>query len=74
MEKKIKKVIKQIRPYIQSDGGDIEYVGFNEKSGVLEVRLLGACVGCPMSQITMQEGVGKMVKEEIPEVTEVVMV
>ena len=74
MEEKIKKVLDKVRPHLQMDGGDVEFVSFDEKTGVLEVKLKGACVGCPMSQITLQDGIGKMVKEEIKEVKEVIAV
>lgn len=71
---KIKEQLEKIRPHIQMDGGDVEFVSFDNKSGVLTIKLQGACVGCPMSQITLQEGIGKTIKEEIPEVKEVVAI
>jgi Fe-S cluster biogenesis protein NfuA len=74
MDKKIKKQLDKIRPYIQMDGGDVEFVSFEEKTGLLTIRLQGACVGCPMSQITLQEGIGKTIKAEIPEVVDVVAI
>jgi len=74
MEDKIKKSLDKIRPYLQMDGGDVEFVSFDEKTGLLSVKLQGACAGCPMSQITLKEGVAKLVKEEVPEVKEVVSV
>lgn len=74
MIKKIKKQIEKVRPFIQMDGGDVKFVSFDAKTGVLNIELMGACVGCPMSQITLQEGIGKILKEEIPEVKEVVAV
>lgn len=74
MKNKIKKQLDKIRPYIQMDGGDVAFVSFDEASGLLTIKLEGACVGCPMSQITLQEGIGKTIKMEIPEVKEVVAV
>ncbi|MEK7072391.1 MAG: NifU family protein [Patescibacteria group bacterium] len=74
MKEKIKKQLDKIRPYIQMDGGDVEFVSFDDKSGLLTIKLQGACVGCPMSQITLQEGIGKTIKLEIPEVKEVVAI
>lgn len=71
MENKIKKVLNEIRPHLQMDGGDVKFISFDEKSGILEVKLQGACVGCPMSQITLKEGIGKSVKESVPAVKEV---
>lgn len=74
MKEKIKKQLNKIRPYIKMDGGDVEFVSFDNKSGLLTIKLQGACVGCPMSQITLQEGIGKTIKLEIPEVKEVVAI
>ena len=74
MVEKIKKQLEKIRPYLKMDGGDIDFISFDDKSGVLKVRLQGACMGCPMSQITLQEGVAKAIKEEVPEVKDIVAV
>ena len=74
MIEKIKKQLDKIRPYLQMDGGDIEFIDFDDKSGVLKVKLQGACMGCPMSQITLQEGVAKAIKEEVPAVKEIVAI
>lgn len=73
LEDRVTAVIDGIRPYIQGDGGDIELVGVDDK-GVVQVRLHGACVGCPSSQITLKLGVERNLKEKVPEVTEVVCV
>ena len=69
MEDKIAKALESIRPALQMDGGDIELVGVNE--GVVRVRLTGACAGCPMSQMTLQMGVERAIKREVPEVVRV---
>ncbi|MFA6526473.1 MAG: NifU family protein [Candidatus Buchananbacteria bacterium] len=74
MQQKIEEQLAKIRPHLQMDGGDVEFVSFDEESGVLKVKLQGACSGCPMSQITLQQGIGQMVKENIPEVKDVVAV
>jgi len=74
MVEKIKKQLEKIRPYIQMDGGDVKFVSYDNKTGLLTIKLQGACVGCPMSQITLQEGIGKTIKEEIPEVKEVLAI
>ena len=71
---KIKKQLDKIRPYLQMDGGDIEFISFDDQSGVLKVKLQGACLSCPMSQITLQEGVAKAIKEEVPEVKEIIAI
>ncbi len=69
-EKKITKVIEEVRPSLQADGGDIEFVEVDQ-SGVVKVRLKGACSGCPMSQMTLKNGVERLLKERIPEVKSV---
>lgn len=74
MEESVKEVIEQIRPMLQADGGDIEFVGLEEATGVVSVRLQGACKGCPGAQMTLKMGVERRLKEKVPEVTEVVAV
>lgn len=64
LKEKIETAIKNIRPSLQADGGDIELVEADE-SGKVKVRLKGACSGCPMARITLKEGVEKYLKEEI---------
>ena len=61
-------VIDRIRPAVQSDGGDIELVGITDAC-VVQVRLHGACIGCPSSSMTLQMGVERNLKEKVPEVT-----
>ncbi|MDZ7860544.1 MAG: NifU family protein [Candidatus Krumholzibacteriota bacterium] len=72
MREKVEKIIEQIRPNLQADGGDIELVGIEDF--VVKVRLKGACAGCPMSQMTLAMGVEKVLKENIPEIKKVVSV
>ena len=74
MKEEVEKVLDQIRPSIQLDGGDVEFVEYNEKTGVVSVRMQGACVGCPMSQITLKAGIESMLQKEVPEVKEVISV
>jgi Fe-S cluster biogenesis protein NfuA len=71
---KIKQELESIRPHLQMDGGDVEFVEFDETGGVLKLRQQGHCVGCPMSQVTLQDGIGRAIKEKISEVKEVVSV
>lgn len=73
MKEKIQKVIDEIRPALQADGGNIELVDVQE-DGVVKVRLMGACGSCPMSQLTLKRGVEARLKAKIPEVKEVVAV
>lgn len=69
MEDRIKKAIEKIRPSLQSDGGDIEFVAVEDN--VVKVRLKGACSGCPMSQMTLKGAVERTIKQEVPEVERV---
>ncbi len=66
LQETVIKVLAQIRPTLQRDGGDVEFVGLDED--VVKVRLTGACHGCPMSRITLKEGIEKFVKSEIPSI------
>jgi len=66
MKDKVIEVLDKIRPSLQADGGDIELVSV--KDGVVKVKLTGACHGCPMSQMTLKNGVERILKEHIPEV------
>jgi Fe-S cluster biogenesis protein NfuA len=63
-------VLDQIRPALQADGGDVELVEVTD-DGVVKVALQGACRGCPMSQLTLSNGVERVLKEQIPEVVRV---
>ncbi len=69
MKEKVTKVLDAIRPGLQMDGGDIELIGVED--GVVRVRLTGACAGCPMSMMTLQMGVERALKREVPEVVRV---
>jgi len=69
VENEIKEVIEKIRPSLQADGGDVEFVSYND--GIVKVRLLGMCAGCPMSQMTIKGGVERILKQEVPEVLSV---
>jgi Fe-S cluster biogenesis protein NfuA len=70
---KVEEALKQVRPALQRDGGDIELVSV-EDNGVVKVRLKGACGSCPMSTMTLKMGVEKHLKQQIPEVKEVIQV
>lgn len=65
----VEMAIAKIRPFLQRDGGDIELVDVSD--GIVKVRLTGACKGCPMSQMTLKQGVEKAIMREVPGVTEV---
>ena len=72
-EDKVKEVIQTIRPMLQNDGGDIEYVG-SDPDNTVKVRLQGACRGCPGAQMTLKMGVERLLKEKVPDVKEVVAI
>ncbi len=68
MRDKVEGVLDKIRPSLMADGGNVELVGVND--GTVQVRLTGACGGCPMATMTLKMGIEKLLKEEIPEVGE----
>jgi len=70
MKEEVQAVINQIRPMLQKDGGDVELVDVDE-AGVVKVRLQGACKGCPMSQMTLKNGIERFLKQQVPEVDRV---
>jgi len=69
MREKVIATLDVIRPALQRDGGDVEFV--DEKDGVVQVRLKGACAGCPMSQMTLAFGIQRVLKERIPDLVRV---
>lgn len=68
----IKTIIEKIRPYLQRDGGDVEFVDFKE--GIVYVKMLGACVGCSSIDLTMKDGIEALLLEEVPGVIGVELV
>jgi Fe-S cluster biogenesis protein NfuA len=70
MEEEIKKALEEIRPHLQADGGDVEFVEVTD-DGVVKVRLLGACEGCPMRQMTLTHGITQFIKKKVPDIKEV---
>jgi Fe-S cluster biogenesis protein NfuA len=70
MKEKILKAIEELRPHLQADGGDVEFVDVTG-DGVVKVRLLGACVGCPMRQMTLTHGITRFIKKKVPQVKEI---
>ena len=71
MKEQVEKVIEEIRPILQSDGGDIQLIGLDEKTGIVTVGLRGRCGGCPHAQMTLQAVVERKIKAEVPGVTAV---
>ena len=72
MKDKVEEALKQIRPMLQADGGDVELVAVED--GVVKVRLTGACGTCPMATLTLQNGVERVLKERVPEVKQLIAV
>ena len=69
MRAKVESALDKIRPMLQADGGNVELI--DVAGGVVKVRLQGACAGCPMSQMTLKNGIERILKQEVPEVTRV---
>lgn len=73
LKEKVEGALQKVRPSLQADGGDVELVEVDE-AGQVKVRLTGACGGCPMSQMTLKMGIEKILKQNVPEVTNVLSV
>ena len=69
MKEEVQAAIEKIRPMLKADGGDVELVDVVD--GIVQVRLQGACSGCPMSQMTLKNGIERIIKQEVPEVKSV---
>ena len=69
MKEAVEKALAKIRPMLQRDGGDVELVEVD--NGIVKVRLTGACKGCPMSQMTLKNGIERLLKQEVPGLTAV---
>lgn len=70
LRERVEKALKEVRPYLQTDSGDIELV--NIEDNIVTVRLLGACTGCSVNQMTLKSGVEMTIKKHAPEITKVV--
>ena len=70
LREKVENALKKVKPSLQADGGDVQLVDV-DNDGVVKVRLMGACSGCPMSQMTLKSGIEKILKQNVPEVTTV---
>ncbi|MCL5264239.1 MAG: NifU family protein [Chloroflexi bacterium] len=68
MREKVEAALNEVRPALQADGGDIELIDVDEAAGIVKVRLVGACAGCPMSAMTLRNGVEQILKRMVPEV------
>jgi Fe-S cluster biogenesis protein NfuA len=65
---KIEEVLNSIRPALHSDGGDVEFIDYDEDDGVVQVRLMGACGSCPVSTLTLRQGIERRIMMAVPEV------
>lgn len=72
IEMQVKNILTKIRPYLQHDGGDVEFVSFND--GVVYVRMVGACVGCSSIDLTVKDGIEAILLEDVPGVIAVEVV
>jgi Fe-S cluster biogenesis protein NfuA len=72
MREEVEKILNDIRPSLQADGGDVELIDVQD--GTVKVKLKGSCAGCPMSQMTLKMGIERMLKEKVKDVKEVVSV
>jgi Fe-S cluster biogenesis protein NfuA len=70
MKDRVLRALESVRPGLQADGGDVELVGVDE-NGNVKIKLIGNCGDCPMSQITLQQGIERILKSQVPEVTSV---
>ncbi len=73
-QERIQEVLDQIRPALHADGGDVEFLGYDEAEGVVHLRLMGACESCPISMLTLKEGIERRIRSTLPEVTEVMAI
>ncbi len=71
VKQRVQQVIDMIRPAIQSDGGDVELVDVDE-AGIVQLRMHGACIGCPSATLTLKMGIERNLRQRVPEVSEVV--
>lgn len=70
LKEKVKEALETVRPYLVADGGNVELVSITD-DGIVEVRLTGACVGCPMSQMTLRAGIERALMRDVPEIKRV---
>ncbi|NLG63130.1 MAG: NifU family protein [Candidatus Cloacimonetes bacterium] len=69
---KIEEVLDSLRPALRSDGGDVEFIDYDEDDGIVQLRLVGACGSCPISTLTLKQGIERRIMLAVPEVTGIV--
>ncbi len=70
LKERVENALQKVRPSLQADGGDVQLVDVDD-NGLVKVKLMGACGGCPMSQMTLKMGIEKILKQNVPEVSSV---
>ena len=70
LREKVEEALNSVRPHLQADGGGVELVDVNEE-GIVSLKLIGACRGCPGAMMTLQMGIGRVLREQVPEVKDV---
>ena len=73
MKEKVKAALEKVRPFLMADGGNVELIDVDEE-GVVKLKLTGACGGCPMAAMTLHQGIERVLREEVPEIKEVIAV
>ena len=73
LKEKVEDALKEVRPMLQSDGGDVELISVTD-DGKVTLKLTGACSGCPMSSMTLKMGVERIIKKKVPQIKEVISV
>ena len=71
IKEEIAQSLEKLRPYLQSDGGDVEFVDYDANKGILKVRLTGSCAGCPYSQMTISNGIKRELQKQFPQLQDV---
>jgi len=74
LKEKVEAALDKVRPALQADGGGVELVEVDEETGIVRLRLTGHCAGCPMSQMTLKNGIERVLKQSVPEVKTVLAV
>ncbi len=73
LQTRVERVLDMIRPGVQEDGGDFELLSISD-TGVVQIRFLGACIGCPSSEMTLRDGIARNLRDRVPEVTDVIAI
>lgn len=71
---RIEQVLEEVRPYLRADGGDVEFVDYDEDGGIVQLRLVGVCGACPISMVTLKQGIERRIVTALPTVKEVLAV